>query len=253
MFSLLIKDRGFPVHIYLQHFMKNMNVSRSDAAKRLGQFAYQANLRSSDSTPLNNAMSDWLRKMKTPQWAIISSMQLLEKVGRVPKSSQEWAFWALSRIENPVAKDLNTPSGWPEETAKMWLSRAENYHYWYSNRSAIKHCARECESPLLAAKVLYSILGSGDEMTTYPDLFFSIDSSKLGSEQLASTLKNDVNLTMHLVEHVCSQDVESKTMDKSIRSQLATLKNMGLVELDEELNIKADRTALIKLIGRAVE
>lgn len=254
MFALLLKDRGFPVHIYLHHMMKVMNVSRSDAAKRLSQFAYRTKLRDSANTPLNNTMTDWVRTLKTPQWAIISSMQLLEKTGRIPKSNQEWAFWAISRIDNKICLDRSVPDDWPEEQAKKWLEMAERYSYWYNRRSEIKQCMESCESPLLASKMLYNILGEEGESCSYADLFFCLDDCKLGREQVASSVRNDIDLNMLQVEHVCMNDASAKVTDLSLKAQLKTLSLLKIIEQSNIL-IKVDKAKLLSILNanRAAE
>jgi len=247
MFTLLLKDRGFPVHTYLQHMMKVLNFSRSEAGKRLAQFAFEEKLRDSSSTPLNNTMSDWVRTLKTPQWAVISSMQILEGLGRVPKSNQEWAFWALSRVEKKVASDTNVPENWPVELAMKWLEKAERYSYWYNRRSEIKQCLSLCESPVLAAKMLYNILGEEEESCSYADLFFSMDNSKLGNEQVASSGRNNIALNMLQIEHVCLNDADAKRTDSNIKAQLSKLVSLNLVEYDA-LNIKANKVNLLEML-----
>lgn len=253
MFAILLKDRGYPVHLYLQHMMKEINLSRSDAGKRLSQFAYQAGLRDTDSIPLNNTMTDWVRSLKTPQWAVIGCMQLLEISGRVPKTSQEWAFWAFSRIDNKIATDRHIPQAWPEETAKYWLERAERYSYWYNRRSEIKKCLGNCENPLLAAKLMYHILGEIDNSCSYPDLFFSLENGKLANEQVASSVRNDVALNMLQVEHVCLNDALAKKIDGSIKAELKTLAGMNLVNFENGNAVKANMLNLLSLLKGRVD
>ncbi|HCM9477432.1 TPA: hypothetical protein N5N91_004644 [Enterobacter roggenkampii] len=248
MFAILLKDRGFPVHLYLQHMMKEVNLSRTDAGKRLSQFAYEAGLRDTASTPLNNTMTDWVRNLKTPQWAVVSCMQLLEISGRVPKTQQEWAFWAFSRIDNKIATDRHTPRNWPVETANYWLECAERYSYWYNRRSEIKQCLGACESPLLAAKLMYHIFGEIDEVCSYPELFFSLAHGKLANEQVASSVRNDVALNMLQVEHVCLNDHEAKKMDESIKAELNILSGMNLINIDHDKMIRGQKFNLLSLL-----
>lgn len=237
MYSLLVKDRGFPVHLYLQHMMKIMNMTRAEAAKKLGEFAYGAGLKESVKAPLNNTMSDWLRNpQKTPQWAVISSMRILELLIRIPQSRQEWAFWALARIESNV--DLPMPTdAWPEREAQQWLAKAREYNWWYSQRSAIKQTVKDCSNPLLAAKIIYTILGEGSETAKFPDVFFSIDESVLGQEQIASAIKNDVKLSTHQVEHVRHNDKKAQQTYRDINSQISELATNGVIADHNELTI----------------
>lgn len=234
MYSLLIKDRGFPVHLYLQHMMKVMNVSRAEAAKGLGNFAFKAGLKESSKVPLNNTMSDWLRNpQKTPQWAVVSSMCVLEKLNRVPQTDQEWAFWSISRIESGDAND-SLPQGWPVTQAKKWLQKAATYTGWYSKRSTIRQAVENCTNPLLATKIIYTVLGDGENSATFPDVFFSIDESLLGQEQIASSLRNEVSLSKFQVEHVRLNDKKAHQIYIDIKQQLKELAAMSVVKEHED-------------------
>jgi hypothetical protein len=45
MYSLLIKDRGYPIHIYIQHMKKVRNLTRSEAANYLADYAFNHGLK----------------------------------------------------------------------------------------------------------------------------------------------------------------------------------------------------------------
>ncbi|MBB6117770.1 hypothetical protein F4826_004749 [Rahnella inusitata] len=242
MYSLLIKDRGFPVHLYLQHMMKFMNMTRAEAAQKLGEFAHTAGLKESIKAPLNNTMSDWLRNpKKTPQWAVVSSMRILELTNRIPHSRQEWAFWAAARIECNLGQSV-LPESWPESVANLWLTRARGYNWWYSQRNVIKRTVNKCSNPLLAAKVIYTILGDGSETASYPDVFFSIDESVLGQEQISSAIKHDVKLSTFQVEHVRLNDKNAQQTYLNLNSLIMELVTSGVIKENskESISIKDD-------------
>lgn len=230
MYALMIKDRGFPVHLYLQHMMKVINVSRTKAAIQLGDFAYNAGLKETAKTPLNNTMSDWLRNpQKTPQWAVVSSMRILDCLGRIPQTEQEWAFWALAHLES----SSNMSSNLPAANVKMWLDRARNYSFWYSQRSVIKHTVKECTNSLLAAKVIYTLLGECSHSASFPDVFFTIDESLLGQEQIASSIRNEVELSKYQVEHVRLNDKKAHQTYKDIKHTVKELSSIGILSVNE--------------------
>lgn len=241
MFAILIKDRGFPVHLYLQQMMKVMNVSRADAAIKLGEFAFKAGLKETDKAPLNNTMSDWLRNpQKTPQWAVVSCTLLLEMSGRVPQTNQEWAFWATASTESDAEKKV--PAHWPANEAFKWLEKARTHAFWYNQRSAIKQSVTQCSSPLLAAKVIYTILGEGVNSVRFPDIFFAIDDSLLGKEQIASSIRNEVSLSSYQVEHVRLNDKKAHQSYHDIKQQLLELASVNILEISSTDDITVNNS-----------
>lgn len=203
MYSLLIKDRDFPISVYLSYMMAVKGFTRTDAVSLLSQSAYKLGLRTIPKAPANNTVSAWRNKGDTPKWAVVSAMMIMEQFGKVPHLKQEWAFWAYAKAEisgevrdsDLTTKSFNNSGKW-----EWWLQQARVYKYWYEQRSALKRKYAYTEHPEIAAKIIISVNGNGNKGCTESQLLLDISNDVMLVKYLSAQLDagEDIeNITIH--------------------------------------------------------
>ncbi|WP_303745443.1 hypothetical protein [Enterobacter hormaechei] len=217
MYSMLIKDRAYPISVYLSHMMRVKGFSRTEAIKILTHAAITLGLREQKTPPANNTVSEWGRTSEVPQWAVISAMKVLEQLGKVPYLDKEWAFWAYATAE------LDTDNGKITGKWAEWLSKARRYKHYYSLRGVIrKQCEAVSDSNLASRIVIFS-KGNCLAEVTFPQIFFELDESKEGLTILEAKLKASEPLTY--------SDVQSITIANEVSAKLKSQIELVLQEL----------------------
>lgn len=227
MYSLLIKDRAYPISVYLSFMMRVKGVTRHEAIQLLTHAAVALGVRDIMTPPASSTVGEWGRSIAVPMWAIISAMQILEQKGKIPYYDEEWAFWAYSTVQ--LGKNVSGYTGKPAE----WLSVAEQYHAVYQARGAIRHRLQGVTYSNVAAKIIIFSDGNYLNEFTVPQIFFDLDSTNESIALVAEKLTNKQDFTKDDVETIINKNSMSLSLHKKIIISIHELTVIGeLVSLN---------------------
>lgn len=222
MYSLLIKDRAYPISVYLSHMMRVKDFTRTEAIQILTHAGVRYGLREQATPPANNTVAEWGRSSEVPQWAVISAMKVLEQLGKIPYLDKEWAFWAYATAELDAEEDRYTGK-WYE-----WLIKAKHYKQCYSQRGLIrKHCS-QAEDVNLASRIVIFSWGNYLAEVTLPQIFFELDESKESLKLLDTRLKSGKPLKIKDVEEIIRSNEQSANLYSKIVQTLQELTSAGV-------------------------
>ncbi|PXW50346.1 hypothetical protein DFO55_12417 [Grimontella sp. AG753] len=171
MYSLLIKDRSYPISVYMTYMLRVKGFTRTEAVELMTMAAHKMGMRKSRASPANNTVAEWGRSIDAPLWAVVSVMVILEQFGKVPFTYQEWACWAFAAAERGHSID-NYKGKWRD-----WLCKAEQYKKCYERRGELRKEFRTLRSPNTAAKVILAFIGNDIRCMSLAELFANLDES----------------------------------------------------------------------------
>lgn len=222
MYSMLIKDRAYPISVYLSHMMQVKGFTRTDAIKTLTHAAVILGLREQRTPPANNTVYEWGRSSEVPMWAVISAMKVLEQLGKIPYLDKEWAFWAYATAELDKGEDDFTGK-WAD-----WLRKAKHYKHIYSRRGVIRKQCEAVTDANLASRIVIFSKGNCLPLVTLPQIFFELDDSKESLALMDNRLKNGLPLTYTDVDFITKSNETSERLLFSITLTLQELTRAGI-------------------------
>lgn len=98
MYSLLLKDRAYPITMYLAYMTRVKGLTRAQAIALLTYNAVKLGLRKDSTPPASNTVARWGKTTDVPLWAIVTAMYITDRLGKIP-------FWirnGLSGVIRPV-------------------------------------------------------------------------------------------------------------------------------------------------------
>ncbi|MEL6008256.1 hypothetical protein J4Z08_21255 [Citrobacter portucalensis] len=199
MYSFLIKDRGYPISVYISYMMNVKKVSRTQTIELMTAAAVKLNLRQVSGGLANNTVSDWGRGNDTPQWAAVTVMLMLESLGKIPFTDQEWACWAYA-----AAAIGRTEKGLTGKRLE-WLKRAKEYKRVYDNRGDIKKHLKSVTFNHIAAKIIILSIGNNKALLNKELIFLDQDTSgeslDLIKEKVNKGIRPDISDLAGVLEH----------------------------------------------------
>ncbi|EAB8175176.1 hypothetical protein K2895_001054 [Shigella sonnei] len=223
MYSLLIKDRSYPIAVYMAYMMRVKGFTRSQAVEVLTGAAVKMGLRKSATSPANNTVAEWGRGIEAPQWSVVAAMTILEQFGKVPFTDQEWAFWAYAAAERGVSSD-SFKGKWIE-----WLKKAQLYKTHYEQRSVIRKQFQSLSSPQTAMKILLAFKGNGLQSLTLAELFANIDTSPATLDRLEKRITDGEQFTADDMNEVIAESEQAKSIYESLIQSIHELKHERLI------------------------
>lgn len=210
MYSLLIKDRSYPISVYMSYMMRVKDFTRTQAVELLTMAAVNTGIRESTSPPSNNTVAEWGKSIDAPQWAVISAMTLLETFGKIPFTDQEWAFWAYAAAERGY--DIRNYKGkWGE-----WLNRAERFKSCYDQRGSLRKEFDNMTSPNTATKIILLYRGNEVKSLTLPEIFSSLDVSVMTIQVLGERMAAGQSFSKDDMTKVIDSNEQSKSLYEDI-------------------------------------
>ncbi|HAU5494392.1 TPA: hypothetical protein JD192_13275 [Cronobacter sakazakii] len=217
MYSLLIKDRAYPISVYLSYMMRVKGFTRTQAVELMTQAAFNMNRREDITPPANNTVAEWGKSTETPLWAVISAMTLLEQFGKVPYLDQEWAFWAYATVENSPVKKVYSGK-W-----EQWLNKARLYKSWVERRGNLRGELQDIFWPNIGAKIIILAKGNNSEVLSLPEIFFDQDVSLAAIQLLTDKICSGQTLTMSHVRSVTASQPDSAALLENIMTTIQQL------------------------------
>lgn len=234
MYSMLIKDRAYPISVYLSHMMQVKGFTRTDAIKMLTHAAVILGLREQITPPANNTVYEWGRSSEVPMWAVISAMKVLEQLGKIPYLDKEWAFWAYATAELDKGEENFTGK------RADWLEKAKHYKHIYSRRGAIRKQCEGVSDANLASRIVIFSMGNSLPQVTLPQIFFELDDSKESRALMDNRLKSGLPLTYTDVEFITKSNEPAKRLLSNIIVTLLELTAIGICTNHSSGNISMD-------------
>lgn len=222
MYSLLIKDRSYPISVYLSYMLRVKKFTRTQAVELMTMAAVRIGIREKISSPANNTVEEWGRSIETPQWAVIASMVILEQFGKTPNNDREWAFWAYAAAARGCEAD--SYSG----TWRDWLDRALKYKTWYEKRGAIRRELKSLKSPNIAFKIILSIKGNGLARVSVANLFANIDQSVETTLMVKKSIELQIPISGSNVEDIISANGRARITYTEIVESIHELEALGV-------------------------
>ncbi|EBY3981302.1 hypothetical protein D4X44_21315 [Salmonella enterica subsp. enterica serovar Enteritidis] len=171
MYSLLIKDRSYPIAVYMNYMTRVKGFTRTQAVDILTTAAVKMGIRDSAAAPANNTVAEWGKSIEAPLWSVVSAMTILEQFGKVPFTDQEWAFWSYAVVERG-GDTVSYTGKWQE-----WIRKAQVYKAQYEKRGDIRRKLTFATSPQIAMKVILAFRGNQRRSLTIAEVFANIDNS----------------------------------------------------------------------------
>ena len=235
MYSLLIKDRAYPISVFLSYMMLVKEITRSEAILMLTHAAVGLDMRKQLTPPANNTVSEWGRSTDTPLWAVVSAMKLLEHYRKVPYSDQEWAFWAFATAECSTCSEQL-----PKYTGKkgIWFKKAMHFRSMYESRGNLRKKHKDCSWPNVAAKV--EIFAKGNELDSFtiPHIYMDISQSLKVFNIVDEKLKANIEFTLEDIESITKNELTEHELLSKLITTIQELTNLGVTERLSNGNIK---------------
>lgn len=221
MYSLLLKERDFPITVYLAYMMRVRELTRAEAITLLTHSAVKLGLRKSLTPPGSNTIARWGRTTDVPQWAIVTALSITEGLGKIPFTDKEWAFWAYSASERGA--DIEKYTGvWRE-----WLEAAYCYKQEYESRTEYRTRFRSFSNPDITSKIIIFYKGNNLDTVNIPTLLFGLSTSR----EILPILDNALNSNRLLNEDdraaALSIDETTLTLDREIADSVIELVKAG--------------------------
>ncbi|HGP2806977.1 TPA: hypothetical protein ACLGPB_004143 [Salmonella enterica] len=223
MYSLLIKDRSYPIAVYMAYMMRVKGFTRSQAVDVLTGAAVKMGLRESTAVPANNTVAEWGRGIEAPQWSIVAAMTILEQFGKVPFTDQEWAFWAYAAAERG-ALNASYKGKWLE-----WLEKAQLYKTHFERRGAVRKELHSLSSPQTAMKILLAFKGNGVQSLSIAEIFANLDSSPATIARLDKRIAACENFTLDDMHMVIAESEQARSLHQSLMQSIHELIEKGLI------------------------
>lgn len=224
MYSFLIKDRGYPISVYISYMMNAKQLSRTESIDLMTAAAVKLNLRQVNGPLANNTVSDWGRNNETPLWAAVSVMLILENLGKVPFTDQEWACWAFA-----AATTGRTEQGLTGKRLE-WLTKAKEYKRVYDNRSEIKNRIKSVTFKHVAAKIIILSIGNGKALLNKELIFLDLDNSSESLHVVKDKVIKGIRPNISDLNSILAMRPEAVELMDKIEHTIQELKSLGVVD-----------------------
>lgn len=231
MYSLLIKDRSYPISVYMTYMMRVKGFTRTEAVDLMTMAAVRMGLRKSTASPANNTVAEWGRSIDAPLWSVITAMMILEQFGKIPFTEQEWAFWAYAAAERGQDK-ANYNGKW-----LYWLLKAERYKSWHDKRGLVRKEFEGLTYPNTAMKIMLLFRGNGIQSLTIAELFANLDDSELTMQTLTQRITSDESFCDSDMSLAIKLSEQSKEIHDNISLTLHELNLNGAIHYRSGGNI----------------
>ncbi|HBB9912954.1 hypothetical protein E6R41_17285 [Citrobacter freundii] len=223
MYSLLLKDRAYPITMYLAYMTRVKGLTRAQAIELLTYNAVKLGLRKDSTPPASNTVARWGKTTDVPLWAIVTAMYITDRLGKIPFLDKEWAFWSYSTSERGIDKTKYT--GIPYE----WLNTAYNYKKEYELRAEYRKRFKSLSYPDIASKIVIFYRGNNLESVNIPTLFFGLSNSFTLNECIDDKLNSGNPLTDDDVSFAIAKDDSNARLYDEIVCTLKELAELQVV------------------------
>lgn len=221
MYSLFLKERDYPISVYLSYMMRVRGLARTEAIALLTHSAVKLGLRKDNTPPASNTVSKWGRTADVPQWAIVTAMSIIEGLGKVPFTSKEWAFWSYSACERG-AKVSEYAGTWRE-----WLVKAYQFKTEYEFRKEYRKQFKSLSYPDIAAKVVIFHKGNNLTSVNIPTIFFALESSNKFNELIDKTLSINELMTDGDMQMALECEPRNRALEAELSVSIKELVGLG--------------------------
>lgn len=223
MYSLLIKDRSYPIAVYMAYMMRVKGFTRSQAVDVLTGAAVKMGLRESSAAPANNTVAEWGRGIEAPLWSVVAAMTIMEQFGKVPFTDQEWAFWAYAAAERGVSSACYKGK-WLE-----WLEKAQLFKTHFERRGAVRKELQSLSFPQTAMKILLTFKGNGVQNLSLAELFANLDGSPATIARLEKRIAACENFTLEDMNAAIAENEQARSLHDSLVLSIQELMQKGLI------------------------
>lgn len=231
MYSLLLKDREYPISVYLSYMMRVRELTRADAIALLTHSAVKLGLRKSLTPPGSNTIARWGRTTDVPQWAIVTALSITEGLGKIPFTDKEWAFWGYSAAERGA--DIGLYSGkWRE-----WLEEAYRFKREYESRTEYRARFKSFSNPDITSKIMIFYKGNNLALVNIPTLLFGLATSREIQPLIDNALNSNRLFTEADRQAALEVDTATLKLDGEIADSVKELEKAGLATYLCEGNI----------------
>ncbi|EIY8279341.1 hypothetical protein MNZ66_004476 [Salmonella enterica] len=221
MYSLLLKERDYPISVYLSFMTRVRGLTRAEAISLLTHSAVKLGLRKELKPPASNTIAKWGRTTDVPQWAIVTAMSITESLGKVPFTDKEWAFWSYSASELGALPDKYS-GVW-----KDWLLKAYRYKAEYELRHEYRKRFQSFSYPDVTSKIVIFYRGNNLAAVNIPTILFALDSSNLLTEVIEKTMASNELFTNDDMQYALLIVPEIEILEEKISVSVRELVSNG--------------------------
>ncbi|AYN25610.1 hypothetical protein D8682_00610 (plasmid) [Buttiauxella sp. 3AFRM03] len=221
MYSLLLKDREYPISVYLSYMMRVRELTRADAIALLTHSAVKLGLRKNLTPPGSNTIARWGRTTDVPQWAIVTALSITEGLGKIPFTDKEWAFWGYSAAERGA--DIGQYSGkWRE-----WLEKAYRFKREHESRTEYRTRFKSFSNPDISSKILIFYKGNNLDFVNIPTLLIGLATTREIQPLIDNALNNNKLFTEADRQAALEVDTAMFKLDCEIADSVKELEKVG--------------------------
>ncbi|EOR7867368.1 hypothetical protein FYL99_RS20055 [Escherichia coli] len=222
MYSLLLKERDFPITVYLAYMMRVRELTRAEAIALLTHSAVKLGLRKSITPPGSNTIARWGRTTDVPHWATVTALSITEGLGKIPFTNKEWAFWAYSASERGA--DITQYTG----VRREWLEAAYRYKREFESRTEYRTRFKSFSNPEVTSKIIIFYKGNDLERVNIPTLLFGLSSSREIQPIIDNALSSNRLLTEDERAAALVLDSTISELDSQITDSVMELVKAGI-------------------------
>ncbi|HBN5695264.1 hypothetical protein NA900_20685 [Escherichia coli] len=223
MYSLFLKERDYPISVYLSYMMRVRGLSRKDSIALLTHSAVKLGIRKDSTPPASNTISRWGRTADVPLWAIVTACTIIEGLGKVPFKDKEWAFWSYAACERGA--DIQSYAGkWRE-----WLERAYRYKDEYESRTEYRKRFKSLSYPDISSKIIIFYRGNNMDFVNIPTLIFGLCASKAILPLIDNVLNSNRFFTYRDMQEAVAIDASISVLEGEIVQTVEELSNFGVI------------------------
>ncbi|TGB52857.1 hypothetical protein CRT22_23910 [Escherichia sp. E5028] len=231
MYSLLLKERDYPISVYLSYMMRVRGLSRKDSIALLTHSAVKLGIRKDATPPANNTISKWGKTADVPLWAIVTACSIIEGLGKIPFTDKEWAFWSYSACERGT--DIQSYAGkWRE-----WLEKAYRYKKEYESRTEYRKRFKGLSYPDISSKIIIFYKGNNLDYINIPTLIFGLSSSRVLQPLIDNVLNSNRLFSYSDIQEAVAMDGSISELKMKIVQTVEELTNFGVITQLSDGNI----------------